>query len=106
MQADHYERVFDAKMRDIASVAELVGTVMPRSFIGFIGANNRMVHAMIYIGDGFGGGNKNSCVFSSGKHVGWERLDLRGFFGVDAQMNARRRMVARAVEGQIINTRP
>ena len=35
MDSDNYDRVFDSKTRDITSVADLVGTVMPGSFIGF-----------------------------------------------------------------------
>ena len=100
----HYGRVFDWKTRDVSSMVELLGTVKPGSFIGFIGADNRLAHAMIYIGDGFGAGNKNDCVFSNGMNIGWQKIDLRRFFTVDAQWNGNgsRRMVARRVEGQAI----
>jgi hypothetical protein len=102
MNKTDYGRVFDWKTREVRSMADLLGTVQPGSFIGFIGADNQMAHAMIYIGDGFGAGNKNDCVFGNGWNVGWQKIDLRRFFTVDAQRNAGRRMVARRVEGQAI----
>jgi hypothetical protein len=100
----NYGRVFDLKARVVSSMADLLGTVMPGSFIGFIGTDNRLGHAMIYIGDGFGAGNKNDCVFSNGAMAGWQKIDLRRFFTVDAQFNGNggRRMWARRVEGQTI----
>jgi hypothetical protein len=102
MNKTHYGRVFDYKTREVRSMVELLGTVKPGSFIGFIGADNLMAHAMIYIGDGFGAGNKNDCVFSNGLNIGWQKIDLRRFFTIDAQRNAGRKMVARPVEGQSI----
>ena len=101
MDSDNYDRVFDLETRDVTSVNDLLNAVTPGSFIGFVRPNNQLGHAMIYIGDGFGAGNKNDCVFSNGSIIGWERLDLRDFFGVDAQSNAGTRMVARPVEGQV-----
>jgi hypothetical protein len=95
-------RVFDeASTQDITSVAQMLNTVTPGSFIGFIRPNDEIGHAMIYIGNGFAAGNKNDCVFSAGSMFGWERLDLRDFFGVDAARNPGTGMVARPVEGQV-----
>jgi hypothetical protein len=100
IDSDSYDRVFDLETWNVTSVNDLLN-VTPGSFIGFIRPNNQLGHAMIYIGGGFGAGNKNDCVFSSGSIIGWEKLDLRDFFGDDAQRNAGTRMVARPVECQV-----
>lgn len=98
----NYDRVFDAETQNITSVAQMLDTVMPGSFIGFVRPTNMLGHAMIYTRDGYGAGNKNDCVFASGSPYGWEIIDLRKFFEEDAAGNPGTRMIARAVECQVI----
>jgi hypothetical protein len=100
-----YDRVFDtARTFEVQNEAGL-DNIPPGSFIGFIDGNeNRVRHAMIYIGGGLAAGNKNDCVLSAGSMIGWEKLDLRPFFGADATLphNVGTYMVCRPVEGQTI----
>jgi hypothetical protein len=97
-----YGRVFDRHTHEVAS-EDQISRIAPGSFLGFINQNdNTLAHAMIYIGGVWGVGTKNDCVFTSGKPVGWEVIDLRAFFTTDRGRNSHRKMVARRVEGQTI----
>jgi hypothetical protein len=103
VRSDSYGRVFDHRTVNVSSANDLLNQVAEGSFLGFIDRNGRLVHAMIYVGNGMGAGCKNGCVFS-GSSEAWETMDIRRFFGDDRNINgnASRRLVARAVNGQRI----
>jgi hypothetical protein len=54
--------------------------------------------------NGWGAGNKNSCVLRAGKDIGWEKLDMTKFLLDDAQFNGngQTKMIYQPVEGQTI----
>jgi hypothetical protein len=105
--AQNFNRMFGntGPSRTVHSVAEL--RALPTGcFIGFIleGLHPQLRHVMLHVGNGWGAGNKNDCIFRSGRPAGWERLDLAAFFQADAQFERNRwtRMVYAPVTGQTI----
>jgi hypothetical protein len=101
-----YDRLFvDDKKFEVTSARQLMD-LSKGAFIGFafITGNKVLRHVMIHIGNGWGAGNKNSCVLRAGKDIGWEKLDMTKFFLDDAQFNGngQTKMIYQPVEGQTI----
>jgi hypothetical protein len=55
---------------------DAMGTVPPGHVLGFF-EGDRLIHAMVSVGEGKAAGNKNDCIGAGGP-VGWEVLDLKG----------------------------
>jgi hypothetical protein len=104
----NYARIFAAAPfagRVVRTAMELMN--LPQgAFVGFVNQNDnfRLRHAMIHVGEGFGTGNKNDCIFRAGHAIGWERLDMGAFFFADRDHNGNggTLMVYQPVTGQTV----
>jgi hypothetical protein len=101
VSGNEFGRVFPEPRKTVASTDDLE-KIPSACFIGFLRPNGVMGHVMLSTGKGFGVGNKNDCVLSDGDKPGFQRLDLRHFFGKDAGKNAGTKMIYAPITGQNI----
>jgi len=73
IEFNNYKHVISLNDTPVTGVDEM-RRVPQGAFIGFF-EGDRLIHAMMATGAGFGAGNKNACL-GIGNPVGWEILDL------------------------------
>jgi hypothetical protein len=100
--SDNYHLVFDDQTRQIVSYQQLVQYAPVGSFIGFV-RGQILMHAMIYLGNGWGAGTANGCLFSRARS-GWEMINLDEFFDSRNQLSRGVKMIVRPVSWQVIET--
>lgn len=88
--AQDYSRMFGPAPRPGVATAAQMRAMPAGCFVGFVGHNGDLRHAMLHIGNGIGAGNKSGCVLSdaNGSGFGWEQLDMTHFFGKDQALNS------------------
>jgi hypothetical protein len=93
---NHYDHFFtDTTPIEEADVAGLPKGCM----LGFIDNTGRLIHVMIYTGNGKAVGSNNGSVFGQ-EYNAFQKLDLADFFSSDARTQRGITMVAQPLTGQ------